>query len=254
MPTTSATGYDICARAAKYVGILAAGEVLAAEDAADALEILNGMLDAWNSDRTYVYASTFNTFALASGTQSYTIGPTGTFAATVRPSKIEEANLVITSQTPNVRRPLFVGTDQDWMAVRIRPLSTPSIPTLLYYSRDVGNGTIYVWPTPTSGLSVELELWTVIPQFAALTDSFNLPPGFFECVTQNLALRLCSPEFGIDAPPPSIVDMARESRMRIASLNADPPPYMSIDSGLQGVRQNTGNPLFNIKAPMQWYR
>src|SRR5439155_147903 len=123
MPTTSATGYDICARAAKYVGILAAGEVLAAEDAADILDIGNGMLDAFTMDRLYVYASTFNTCALTSGTQSYSIGATAAAPFNLtRPNKIEEANIVITSQTPNVRRPLYIMDDSDWMSISIRPL------------------------------------------------------------------------------------------------------------------------------------
>src|SRR5947208_5917300 len=108
MPTTSATAADICSRALKYAGILAAGEVAAAEDAADVLDIANGLLDSWTMDRLYVYASTFSPYALTSGTPNYSIGPTAAapFAVT-RPNKIEEANIVITSTTPNVRRPLY---------------------------------------------------------------------------------------------------------------------------------------------------
>src|SRR5437867_11271480 len=137
MPTTSATAADIVSRALKLIGVLAAGEAAAAEDAADVLDIANGMLDAWTMDRLYVYASTFPTYALTSGTQSYSIGPTAAAPFNVpRPNKIEEANIVITSQTPNVRRPLYIMDDSDWMSISIRPLATPSIPTALYYSRD----------------------------------------------------------------------------------------------------------------------
>ena len=110
----------------KYIGSFAAGEPLEAENAADALDVLNGMLDAWTMDRLYVYASTISTYALTSGTQSYSIGATASAPWNVtRPNKIEEANIVITSQTPNVRTPLYIMDDSDWMSISIRPLQTP---------------------------------------------------------------------------------------------------------------------------------
>src|SRR5438093_4138296 len=249
MPTTSATGADICSRALKYAGILAAGEVAAAEDAADALDILNGMLDSWVADKLLIFATTISTFALTSNVPSYSIGTGATFNTT-RPSMIENANILITSQTPNVRRPLFLMKDEDWMGISIRPLPTPSIPTALYYSRDYPSGTLFFWQTPQGGLSVELELWQPLTQLADLTTPFSFPPGYYAALTQGLALSLCTPEFGINDPPSSLVAMARESKMQIESLNSDPAPPMSIDRGLQGVRQGaSGQQRFNIKNP-----
>src|SRR5206468_2029310 len=107
MPTTSATCQDIVGRAMKYIGSFAAGEPLEAENAADALDVLNGMLDSWAADRLFIFATTISPFALTSNVQSYTIGTGATFNTT-RPSIIEAANILITSQTPNVRRPLFL--------------------------------------------------------------------------------------------------------------------------------------------------
>ena len=255
MLTTNATGADICSRAAKYAGILAAGEVLAAEDAADIIDIGNGLLDSWAADRLFIFATTISTFALTSNVQSYSIGTGATFNTT-RPAVIENANILITSQTPNVRRPLFLMKDEDWMGISIRPLPTPSIPTALYYSRDYPNGTIYFWPVPQSGLSVELELWTPLAQFADLTTAFSFPPGYYEAITLGIAVRLMTPEWGINEVPPSIAALARESRARIEALNSNPPPNLHVDAGLQGTRQGAaGQQRFNIKNPsVQWYR
>lgn len=257
MPTTAATANNIVERALKYSGNLAAGEPANAEDAADVLDIANGMLDGWTMDRLYVYNSGINVYALTSNVSSYSIGASAAAPFNVtRPNKIENANIVITSQTPNVRRALYIMDDEEWMDISVRPLTTPGIPTALYYSRDFPNGTLYFRIPPTSGLSVELEVWTQLAQFAALTDPFSFPPGYYEAITTNLALRLCTPEFGIDTPPPSLVALAQQSRMRIESLNSDPPPQLKTDAGLQGVRQGSdGQGLFNIKnvAP-QWYR
>lgn len=259
MPTTSATAQDIVTRSLRMIGFLGMGETPAAENSEDALDVLNGMLDAWSMDRLFVYNVNFAVYALTGSQQSYTIGESGTpdFSA-VRPNKIENANIVITSQSPNVRRPLYLMDDDDWASITVRALPSPTLPTSLYYSKDYPNGTLYFWPTPQAGLSVELETWVQVSQFAALTDSFSFPPGYYEAVYQNLALRLCTPEYGMTAPPPSIDELARNSRMRIQSLNMDPPPQLLVDAGVQGTRQGGqryGQQLFNIKNPApQWYR
>ena len=94
MLTTNATGADICSRALKYAGNQAAGEPMEAEIAADVLDIGNGMLDAWTMDRLYVYNSTISTYALTSGTQSYSIGATAAapFAVLVEGARKIEAD------------------------------------------------------------------------------------------------------------------------------------------------------------------
>ena len=264
MPTTSATAATICERALKLIGQLAAGESASAEDSADAFEILNGMIDSWSMDRLFVYTMQLPVYALTANQQSYPIGVGAAAPFNVpRPNAIHNANIVITSQTPNVRRRMYVTMDAtEWMDISIRPLPTPSIPTEMYYQRDYADttqrGTLYFWPTPQGGLSVELEVWQQLAQFTAITDAFNFPPGYYEAVYQNLAVRLCTPEWGFDAPPASIVALAQESRRRIEALNMDPPPLMRVDAGLQGTRQaeyRQGDQRFNIKNPApQWYR
>ena len=235
-------------------GILASGQDFEPDDSEDILTILNGMLDAWTMDRLFVYNIRFDAYALTADQQSRTIGPTGNIVA-IRPHKIENANIVITSQTPNVRRPLYLLDDDDWMSFSIRPLPTSTIPTSLYYSRDFPNGTLYFWPTPQSGLSVELETWVALSQFASLDTSFSFPPGYFEAVYQNLAVRLCTPQWGLNEVPNSIAELAQQSRMRIESLNMDPPSKLKSDSGLMGTRQGLQGPPFNAKNPApQWYR
>lgn len=257
MLTTAATAQDLCRRAAKFVGILAEGQDFEPEMSEDILTIANGMLDAWNMDRLFVYNVNFAVYALTANNQSQSIGPTAASPFNVtRPHKIENANIVITSQTPNVRRGLYLLDDDEWMSFSVRPLPTPTIPTSLYYSRDFPNATLYFWPTPTSGLSVELETWVPLTQFTNLSTAFSFPPGYFEAIYQNLGLRLCTPEWGLSEVPAVVQQLAQESRMRIESLNMDPPPKMKSDGGMMGTRQGTqSGPPFNIKNPApNWYR
>lgn len=242
MLTTAATYHDIIVRAMRFAGILQGGEQPAPEDEDDIGTIGNGMLDAWRMDRLFVYNFDISTYALPANQQSVNIGPGAAAPFNVaRPDKIENANIVITSQAPNVRIPLYPMDDQEWMDISVRPLPTPSIPTSLYYSPSYPLGVLNFWPTPQSGLSVELETWATLSQFTNLTDAFSFPPGYFEAIYQNIGLRLCTPEWGIDSVPQSIQELAQQSRMRINSLNMSPPPQMQVDAGMQGNRQQEGH-------------
>jgi hypothetical protein len=255
MATTDATCLDIIKRGMRMAGILGAGENPDAEDQQDVFDILNGMLDAWDVDALRIYNVNFTSYALTSGQQSYTIGQSGSANFNGRrPDMIVNANLVFTSTTPNTRRPLYVLDDDEWAAISVRSGLSPSAPTQMYYSPDFPDGTLNFWPTPGSGYSVELETWVAISQFAAITDTFSFPPGYYEAICSNLAMRLCTPEWGMLSVPDSIDRLARESRARIEAHNSTPSPLAIPDSGLQGNRQHGGRP-FNIKNPApQWYR
>ena len=252
MVTTDAKAIDIITRALRMCGILGAAEVPSAEDAEDGLTILNGMLDSWTMDALYVYNVGYASYALVSDQQDYTIGQSGTpdFTA-VRPSKIINANIVITTNNPVTRLPIYVMDDDDWMNIRVRHIG-PTIPTAVYYSRDYPNGTLHLYPVPDSGYSLELETWTQISQFADQLTAFSFPPGYFEAMYQNLAIRFCTPEYGINEVPASIASLAQASRARIESLNSDPPPQMTCDAGT-GPARNL--PYFWIKDVSRvWYR
>ena len=252
MPTTDAKAIDIITRALKLVGVLGAAEMPSAEDATDALDVLNGMIDAWTMDSLYVYSVGYAVYPLVASQQDYTIGESGTpdFSA-VRPSKLINANIVITTNNPETRLPIYIMDDDDWMNIRVRRIG-PTIPTAIYYSRDYPNGTLHLYPVPDSGYSLELETWQTLSQFADLTTAFSFPPGYYEAMYQNLGLRFCTPEYGINDVPSSIQALALASRARIESLNLDPAPQQNCDAGVQG---SNSLPLFWIKnvAPF-WYR
>lgn len=251
MPTTDAKAIDIITRAMKMAGIAASGEAPSPEDSADGLEILNGMIDAWGTDRLFIYNVTIASYPLISGQQDYTIGPTGANFTAPRPSTIENANIVITTNSPETRIPLYLMDDDDWMDIRVRQIG-PTLPSALYYSRDYPNGTLRLYPLPTTGLSLEIETWTQLSQFPDLTTVFSFPPGYYEAVYQNLALRFCTPEYGIDQAPASIAVLAQDSRARIESLNCTPPSQMTCDAGVGPVRHM---PVFWIKDVSRvWYR
>lgn len=251
--TTDQTFLDLIKRSMRSAGLLQAGESPSAEDTDDVALILNAMLDAWAIDELYVYNHTVDSYALTANQQQYDVGPTATAPFNItRPARVEVANLKITSQSPNVEIPLEILDDDGWMRIPVKSI-TGTYPTKLYYSPSYPNGSLNFWPIPTSGLSVVLELWNQFSQFTDYTTAFSFPPGYFEAMYLNGAVRLSTPEYGIEVVPASLQRLANEARSRIQAVNASPPPQLLPDFGTQGVRQQQGYRNLYNPAPL-WYR
>ena len=80
------TANDLITGALKRINAYAPGEVLANDDAQDALDTLNELLDSWSTDQASVYADAENILTFVPGQYQYTVGnylsPT-TFPGTV---------------------------------------------------------------------------------------------------------------------------------------------------------------------------
>jgi hypothetical protein len=87
---------DIISRALKDIGALAAGETPAPEDAQDAFDMLNDMLDQWSNESMMIYYKTEIIFPVTPGQTQYTIGPGGQIGA-VFTGSISGTTLTITS-------------------------------------------------------------------------------------------------------------------------------------------------------------
>ena len=85
MANTSTTALDLITGAYRNINSLEAGEVPNADDANDALQILNDMLESWTIEKLFVFSSTENRFVFTPGKYQYTIGNPvgGTFTGTI---------------------------------------------------------------------------------------------------------------------------------------------------------------------------
>lgn len=219
--------------------------VPSAADAALGLRLLNRELDAWAALKRYVWSVTFQAFTLTPAHQPHLIGPGLTapdFAATQRPVRIEGAALIITG---SVDVPLKIRDDAWWQQQRVKSIST-SVPTDLYYSSDWPNGQLFLWPVPTVGYGLRLEIWTLLTQFAAITSSFSMPPGYKKALVLVLAKRFCRP-FGRQIPPGLDADI-REALAAIQSNNIKSPRMASADYGASGSSRGRGS--FNYYTGM----
>ena len=75
------TPYDIITRSLKDIGALAAGEVPTADEAQDAIDMLNDMCAQWSNENMMVFYNTEIIFPVVQNQVQYTIGPGGQIGA-----------------------------------------------------------------------------------------------------------------------------------------------------------------------------
>jgi hypothetical protein len=218
LTTVNVTAQDLVNGALKLLGVQAAGETLAPQDAVDGFARLNELIDSWGTQRQTMFTMLRGVYPLVSGTRDYTIGPGGTFNQ-ARPQWIDRACLLMTSVTPNIEVPITVFSDQWWQLIALKDLSSAWVQGVYYDAGDVANlATISTYPTiNTAGFS--LVLYTPVPvnQFANLTTIYSLPPGYAKALRYNLAMVL-APEYGV-MPMPLVVDGAAASLADIKRVN-----------------------------------
>ena len=197
------------------------------------------MTASLNCDRLFIYSRATLTFPLT-GAKTYTIGqdPTGALQADFdapRPQGIESANII--RGMPQLRYPLAIATDLQWSTIRLQDIAS-TIPEVLYNDRAYPLSTLYLWGQPMSGDQLELFVWTLVPQFMGLTDVVLLPPGYEDALVLNLACRL-APHFQRQLDP-MLLQQARESLMRLESINA-PQPIADTSALCSGYNRNRYN-------------
>lgn len=201
--------------------MLAAGETATADDTADALVILNQMLEAWSAESLDVFTITIQTFSLTAAKQVYTMGAGGDFNVP-RPSKITDAS-VVSNANPSqpLEIPIDMLTDEEWQAIPVK--LTPSIlPRKVYDDGSFPLRNLSFWPVPTdSSVQTRLYTWTALTQFSDLTTDFTFPPGYIEAIKYNLGARLAAENFGTLTP--IAASLALSSIGRIKAMNSDPP-------------------------------
>jgi hypothetical protein len=111
------------------------------------------------------------------------------------------------------------------------PAITSTIPTDGYYDPSSPNGSLYLYPVPTSAYDV--QLWTrYVFATVALTDTVTFPQGYEGAIIDTLAED--SAEGLGRQPGPKLVERARRRRADLYALNDPTPRLVTIDGGMPG--------------------
>jgi hypothetical protein len=224
---TTKTARDLITGALRKIGQYAPGESLDPNDAEDALDTLNGMLDLWSNQRLAVYNQIETVQNLTAGQASYTIGSGGYFNIE-RPYRIAKCYSRLTTTNSTVDFPCDVMTLEKYGDIGLKSQPGPW-PKEVYYNSGWPQGTLVFWPVPSS--NVEFHLWTD-QVFTALnlTTVVSLPRGYFLGLQYALAELLCS-EYGM-AVPPDIKQYAKDFRSVLKDQNATPQAEVPLEPTL----------------------
>lgn len=223
-----ATARDIINDALKQIGALAIGETATAEEADDALGVLNDMLDSWRTESLLVYNIDSNVFPFTAGKSYYTIGIGGDFNVE-RPIRIESA--YVRDSNGNDYKMVTTEDSQDYSDL-IAKYVTSTIPYLLYDNGNFPLKGLSIWPVPASGTySLVLWTWGVLAEFDSLNTDIQLPPGYKLAIQNNLAFMLC-PRYGITNVA-EIEKAATRTKAQIKRINTV-TPTMAFPRSLTG--------------------
>ena len=225
--------------------VLQVGETASANDAAFGLDRLNDWIDGLATEGLTVYSRARTVWTISSAT-SYTIGTGATIncARPTGPLAIDNIGFQDTSVSPTMEYNLGpVLTEDAYDGIAQKEL-TSGFPQTAYYNPtyNSGVGLIRLWPIPTSS-TLQGVIYTLVPvsEFAAITDTVALPPGYRRFLRTNLAKELAS---AFDSPlTPDIQQAAMESKADVKRANER---LMDLSSGVAGLIFGGGGPHYNI--------
>lgn len=233
-----ATMRDLVTGAARLLGIKGQGESLSGAEAADAIAVLNEMIDAFNSSGMLLYTTTTKVFPLSSLTQPYTIGPSGNIVASPRPTRLVGAWIRDNSTTPASDTKLLILADTDYGDI-VSKGSTSTTPYAIYMDRQFPTANLYLYPQASdTSKSLVLQYLAPLDSNVTLDTVDNLPPAFRQMLRFNLAVLL-APEYGLEAPQ-TVQMQAAVSKMYIEQSNFQ-IYEMSFDSGAFGIQNGDYN-------------
>lgn len=224
-PIQSFTSKQIITQALRDICELRPGMETSTDVYNECLVQLNLMLDSWLLDQLMVYAIQPDIYNLT-GSGTYTIGPSGADFTADRPTQIEDANIILNTFSPSVRRLNVLINQHEWAAIAVRDIQN-CIPEALYYDNGFnttsGYGTINLWPEPVSGYQLELFTRKQLQEFPDLTTALKFPPGYALALRKNLAVMIAPAMmiyFKVSAPMLDVVNgQAIKAKADIMSKN-----------------------------------
>jgi len=215
--------------------VLQVGETVSANDATFALDRLNDWINGLANEGLTVYAQARTTWTISTAA-SYTI-PTG-------PMDITNIGFQDTSVSPTIEYNLGPVLTEDAYAGIAQKGLTSVYPQAAYYNPTwtSGLGLIYLWPLPTS-TTLQGVIYTPVPvaEFASLSTTISLPPGYRRFLRTGLAKELSS---AFDAPLTAEQQQAAmESKADIKRANQR---LTDMSSGVSGMLFGGAGPHYNI--------
>lgn len=216
------------------------GRTASPDQLSDSLLTLNALIDELNSNEGAIFTVQPSLWTLSPSKTSYTIGidPAGIQTAdfaTTRPTRIEQAKLVLTQSPTWVYLPLHLATDAEWAAITVRSVPV-TIPKVMYCDYNWPIAGLFFFGYPTVANKLELWSWSNLPSFPLLSSPYTAPPAYTGMLTYLLAARLQDMFISQLQVPynPRLELEGRRILGRLKALNQPNPRVGSADWGQRG--------------------
>lgn len=207
--------------ALKDIGVLAEGETATSESMTDALDTLRQMIAMWQADRIMVPTQRRVSFDVT-GAQSYAIG-TGLDVDTPAPLSVVAA----TYSKDGSDYPLtLLASLAEYEQIGQKVQSGD--PEYACYVRDYAEGTLYLWPQPSSG-SVNLVVRQNLSDYTSLSDNLSVPKEYEGVMRYSLGEMLLT-TFGL--PPRRDISAFAANGRRILRRNNVQIPQLNMPDAL----------------------
>lgn len=252
-----ATAQKIINGALRLLQVSSTDVALTADEANDALEALNQMIDGWSNESLMLYHVTREQFTLTAGLNPHTIGINGVLQ-TDAPLNIEAATVTVNGTD----YPIIPIDYDDYAVIKLKTLQNV-YPEYFYYDKDGitasgggwGGGSyssgvwgeqayqvnnLYLYPVPSTASTLTLYSRKALLQFDSLTTDINFPKGYERALKYALAVEL-APEYQVSAGQ-DVIALAIAAKASLKRTNKR-PLTLQIDPGALTV---SGKRRFNI--------
>ncbi len=225
--------------------VIQTGETTSADDAAFALARLNDWINSLATENLSIYTITRTTWTLSQAT-SYTIGSGGTInvARPTGPMAISNIGFQDTSVSPTMEYNLGPVLTEDAYAAIAQKGLTSVYPQNWYYNPTFasGLGVLIPYPIPTSTtLQGVIYTQTPVAEFASVSDTIALPPGYRRFLRLGLAKELASAFDAGLTPELQLSALEAKSDVKRANMRLS-----DLSSGVAGILFGGAGPHYNI--------
>jgi len=230
-----ATAQTIINGALRLLQVASTDVVLTNDEANDALESLNQMIDGWSNESLMLYHVTREQFTCIPAHNPHTIGLSGDFVTSV-PMNIEAATVTVNGTD----YPVLPIDYDDYAVIKLKTLQNV-YPEYFYLDKaSPVLANLYMYPVPSTASTINLYSRKPLTNFASLTDNLTLPPGYERALKYSLAVEL-APEYQVSAGQ-DVIALAIAAKASLKRTNKR-PLTLQIDPAALTI---SGKRRFNI--------
>jgi hypothetical protein len=200
---------DLLYDSLRLIGVIEVAQGPSSDEFAELLRILNGMLDAWKTERLMAYTII---------STAYTVAADGSVSIP-HPVRVEG---IWIADSDNLRKPWILTSQTRYLGG-------------VYNDGRYPTATLTFNPAIPAGTTILVETWVELGAFASISQAVLVPPGYLEAITYNLALRV-APRYKDAMVSPLVLQDARELKANIKRMNRQ-TPLLTIDRALLGGEQ-----------------